>query len=69
MIFKEIEYFPNLYGLPHTNSENKQSIMLPDFKLCCKAIVIKVVWNWYKSRPIDKCNTVENPEINPCVYG
>ena len=39
-------------------------IMLPDFRVYCKAVVIKIIWHWHKSRHVHHWNqTAQNITI------
>lgn len=42
-------------------------IMLPDLKVCYRAIIIKTLWYWHIDTCVGQQNRIESPEIHTCM--
>jgi uncharacterized protein (DUF736 family) len=51
------------------NKRTSRGITIPNLKLYYKAIDIKAAWYCYRKRQVNKWNKIEDPEMNPHIYG
>jgi hypothetical protein len=51
------------------NKRTSGGITMSDLKLYYRTIMIKITWYWYSDRQVDQWNRIEDPEMNPNIYG
>jgi hypothetical protein len=51
------------------NKRTSCGIITPDLKLYYRAIVMEIAWYWYSNIQVDQWSRIEDPEMNPHIYG
>ena len=41
----------------------------PGHQAILQTVIIKIVWYWHKNRHSDQWNRIDNPEMDPQMYG